>query len=65
MRAVIVLKKGHDVGEQDIIEYCRSRLSSFKKPESVVFIQTLPRNHMGKVLKRELKEKYHYPIVRE
>ena len=62
VRAVIVLKRGNEVGEQDIIEYCRSRLSSFKKPESVVFIEYLPRNAMGKVLKRELKQKYDHPI---
>jgi len=62
VRAVIVLKRGNEVGERDIIEYCRSKLSSFKKPESVVFIEYLPRNAMGKVLKRELKQKYDHPI---
>ena len=62
VRALIVLKRGYEVGEKDIIKYCRSRLSSFKKPESVVFIQGLPRNAMGKVLKGQLKEEHNYPI---
>ena len=62
VRALIVLKRGSEVGEKDIIEYCRSRMSSFKKPESVVFIQGLPRNAMGKVLKGQLKEEHNYPI---
>ena len=62
VRALIVLKRGYEVGEKDIIKYCRSRLSSFKKPESVVFIQGLPRNSMGKVLKGKLKEEHNYPI---
>jgi acyl-CoA synthetase (AMP-forming)/AMP-acid ligase II len=62
IRAIIVPKIGSQVDEEEIIEHCRSRLSSFKKPESVVFIEYLPRNAMGKVLKRELKQKYYHPI---
>ena len=48
--------------EEEIIEYCRQRLASYKKPESVVFIQELPYNTMGKVLKRVLREQYNQPI---
>jgi acyl-CoA synthetase (AMP-forming)/AMP-acid ligase II len=40
------------------MEYCRTRLASFKRPRSVIFIDELPRNPMGKVVKRELREKY-------
>ena len=56
VRAVVVSKPGHEVEEDDVIEYCRQRLASFKKPESVVVIAELPRSPMGKVLKRILKE---------
>ena len=57
-RAVVVLKgNGHVTGD-DIIEHCRSRLAGFKRPRSVVFLDSLPRNAMGKVLKKELREKY-------
>ena len=52
-----------EASEEAISEYCRQRLASFKKPESVVFCKELPRNPMGKVLKRLLKEEYSYPVV--
>ena len=63
VRAIVVLKDGGQASEDDISEYCRQRLASFKKPESVVFCEELPRNQMGKVLKRILKEEYSYPVV--
>ena len=65
VRALVVLKDGAVVSEEDISEYCRQRLASFKKPESVIFCNELPRNQMGKVLKRILKEEYSYPVVVE
>ena len=48
--------------ESELIEYCRPKLAGFKRPRSVVFVNALPRNVMGKVLKRELREQYGYPI---
>jgi acyl-CoA synthetase (AMP-forming)/AMP-acid ligase II len=51
-RAVVVLKKGEVTTPEEIIEYCRSRLAGFKRPRSVVFIDALPRNPMGKVLRK-------------
>ena len=57
-RAVIALKKGIEATEEEIIEYCRERLAGFKRPRSVIFVESLPRNPMGKVLKKELREKY-------
>ncbi len=57
-RAIVVKKKGENVGSEEIVEYCRSRLAGFKRPRSVVFIDSLPRNQMGKVLKKELREKF-------
>ena len=62
VRAIVVLKKGQTAEEDEIIEFCRQRLSSYKKPESVVFCDELPRNPLGKVLKRVLKEDYSYPV---
>lgn len=55
-RAVVVLKKGEVATAEEIIEYCHSRLASFKRPRSVVFMEALPRNQMGKVVKRILRE---------
>lgn len=60
-RAVVVLKKGNRASHEEIIEFCRTRLSSFKRPRSVVFVDALPRNAMGKTLKKELREKYGQP----
>jgi len=56
--AVVVLKKGETADMQEIMAYCRSRLAGFKRPGSVIFIDSLPRNPMGKVLKKKLREKY-------
>ncbi len=55
--AFVVLKRGETATEEEIIEYCRSMLS-FKRPRAVVFLDSLPRNPMGKVLKRVLREQY-------
>jgi acyl-CoA synthetase (AMP-forming)/AMP-acid ligase II len=60
-RAIVVLKKEEAATAEEIMEYCRSRLASFKRPRSVLFIDSLPRNPMGKVLKKELREKFGQP----
>jgi len=57
-RAVVVLKKGEVTTPEEIIEYCRSRLAGFKRPRSVVFMDALPRNPMGKVLRKKLREEH-------
>jgi acyl-CoA synthetase (AMP-forming)/AMP-acid ligase II len=58
IRAVVVLKDNQNCTPEEITEWCRARLASFKKPESVVFVEELPRNPMGKVLKRVLREQF-------
>jgi acyl-CoA synthetase (AMP-forming)/AMP-acid ligase II len=60
-RAVVVLKKGETAIQEEIIEYCHSKLSGFKRPRSVVFVDALPRNPMGKVLRKKLREEYGQP----
>jgi acyl-CoA synthetase (AMP-forming)/AMP-acid ligase II len=61
VRAVVVGRSG-EVTEKQIIEFCREKLAGFKRPRSVVFVDELPRNVMGKVLKRDLREEYSYPL---
>jgi len=56
--AVVVVKQGEEVADNEVMDYCRSRLAGFKRPGSVVFIDSLPRNQMGKVLKKELRKKF-------
>ncbi|MBI3953196.1 MAG: long-chain-fatty-acid--CoA ligase [Chloroflexi bacterium] len=58
VRAVVVKRPHSRVSAEELIEFCHQRLASFKKPESVVFVDELPRNPMGKVLKRVLREQY-------
>ena len=62
VRALVVARPGRNVDESDVIEFCRQRMSSFKKPESVVVLSELPRNPLGKVLKRVLREDHSYPV---
>jgi len=55
-RAFIVLKPGEDgLTAEALIAHCRSRLAGFKTPKEIVFLDVLPRNPSGKVLKRELR----------
>jgi acyl-CoA synthetase (AMP-forming)/AMP-acid ligase II len=62
VRAIVVVKSEPPVLNTALIEYCRERLASFKRPESIVFVDELPRNALGKVLKRVLREQYSEPI---
>ncbi|WP_417519311.1 acyl-CoA synthetase [Minwuia sp.] len=54
--AVVVLKKGAELSAEDLISHCRANLATFKTPKRVEFVQALPRNATGKVLKRTLRE---------
>jgi len=57
-KAFCVVKEGcEDCTPEEIMEYCRANLASYKRPRMVEFIDELPRNPMGKVLKRVLREK--------
>jgi long-chain acyl-CoA synthetase len=53
--AFVVLKQGATATEQEIIDFCRSQIASFKCPRRVVFRDELPKNNTGKVLRRELR----------
>ena len=57
-RAVVVLKNGKTATADELIEFCRGRLASFKRPGSVVFVDELPKTNTGKVLMRVLRERY-------
>jgi acyl-CoA synthetase (AMP-forming)/AMP-acid ligase II len=55
---VVVLESGETTSEEEIIDFCRERIAGFKCPKSVDFVQALPKNPAGKILKRELRERY-------
>lgn len=44
VKAIVVLKPGHDASEADIVEHCRARIASYKKPRFVAFAEEIPRN---------------------
>jgi fatty-acyl-CoA synthase len=58
VKAIVVLRAGETATADDLIEFCRSQLAGYKRPRSVDFVSELPRNASGKVLKKELREKY-------
>ncbi|MBN8874522.1 MAG: AMP-binding protein [Rhodospirillales bacterium] len=56
--AFVVLRPGHAADEATLIAHARQHLAPFKLPKKVVFVDTLPRNTAGKLLKRELRRTY-------
>jgi long-chain acyl-CoA synthetase len=57
-KAVVVRLPGADLVEADVLVHCRQRLAGFKCPTSVDFVDELPRNPSGKVLKKDLRALY-------
>jgi len=55
--AAVVLRPGSRATPDELSEYCRSRLASFKKPELIQVVEELPRNPLGKILRKELRER--------
>ncbi|WP_078428631.1 class I adenylate-forming enzyme family protein [Alkalihalobacterium alkalinitrilicum] len=56
--AVIVVKEGEQLSEEEINAFCRQRLAGYKVPKKFLFIDQLPRNASGKIQKFILREKY-------
>lgn len=54
-KAFVVLKKEGEINEEEIINYTKTKIASYKCPKSINFINELPRNPSGKVLRRELR----------
>jgi fatty-acyl-CoA synthase len=57
-KACVVLKPGERATEEELIDFCRMQLSHYKCPRSIDFFESLPKTATGKLLKRELREKY-------
>jgi acyl-CoA synthetase (AMP-forming)/AMP-acid ligase II len=58
VKAVVVLRPMSPATESELIAYCRDTIAHYKAPKSVDFIESLPRNPSGKVLKRVLRAPY-------
>jgi fatty-acyl-CoA synthase len=57
-KAVVVLKQGQTLTEEEVLDFCQGKLARYKIPKSVVFVDSLPRTAAGKVLKRELRQAF-------
>ncbi|HWL84166.1 MAG TPA: AMP-dependent synthetase, partial [Polyangiaceae bacterium] len=58
VRALVVVAPGATLRPGDIIRHVRGRVGEYKVPRAVEFVETLPRNAAGKILKRQLREPY-------
>ena len=56
VHAVIAMKKGQKCTAEEIILFCKKQIAGYKVPKSVEFVEALPKNSAGKILKRELKK---------
>ena len=57
-KALVALKPGASTSESELLDFCRERLSHYKCPHSIEFLDSLPKTGTGKLLKRELRKKY-------
>lgn len=58
VKAIVVLKEGHQATEQELISFCKERMAHYKAPKSVDFVQQLPKTGSGKIYKKGLKDRY-------
>ncbi len=58
VKAVVSLVAGRSVTADELIAFCKDHVASYKKPQSIDFINDLPKNNYGKILKRELRAQY-------
>ena len=57
----VIVKRDDALTEADVMDFCQGRLARFKQPKEVVFVDELPRNPSGKILKRILRERFPGP----
>jgi fatty-acyl-CoA synthase len=57
-RALVAVKAGQALTEEQVLDHCRANLAKYKVPKSVVFVPALPRNPAGKVVKGDLRKAY-------
>ena len=56
-KAFVVLKAGQAVSPDELIEYCRGKIATYKLPREVAFVDELPRTPTGKLLRRVLRQR--------
>jgi len=58
IKAVVARLPGQTATEEELISFCKHNIASYKKPKSIDFVDELPKNNYGKILKRDLRAKY-------
>jgi acyl-CoA synthetase (AMP-forming)/AMP-acid ligase II len=58
VHALVVLNRGAQATEEEITEFCRKHIAHYKAPKSVEFLESLPKNPQGKILKKDLRKRY-------
>jgi long-chain acyl-CoA synthetase len=58
LKAVVVIKPGAKIGGAELQQFCKERLSSYKVPKSVEFVESLPHTEVGKVNKVKVREMF-------
>ena len=58
VKAVVALHKGETLSEEELREFCKGRLASYKRPKSIEIWEDLPKNATGKLLRRKVRERY-------
>jgi acyl-CoA synthetase (AMP-forming)/AMP-acid ligase II len=58
VKAVVTLKTGQNVTEEELIEFCKKSLGSVKSPKSIEFWDALPRTAAGKISRKDIRKKY-------
>ncbi|MEO7548611.1 MAG: acyl-CoA synthetase [Ramlibacter sp.] len=56
--AVVVVKAGQALTQQEVLDFCQQHMAGFKAPKAVVFVDALPKNPSGKLLKRDLRARH-------
>ncbi|ERN54953.1 long-chain-fatty-acid--CoA ligase [Alkalihalophilus marmarensis] len=56
--AVVVLREGHQLTEEEVVQFARSKMAHFKAPKSVVFAEALPKTASGKIQKVQIRKEY-------
>jgi acyl-CoA synthetase (AMP-forming)/AMP-acid ligase II len=58
VKAVVRVRDGHSVGADELIALCAANLAGYKRPRSVDFVEDFPRDAAGKLIKRQLRDRY-------
>jgi len=56
VKAVVVLNEGMNSDSEELIQHCKRRIASYKKPQTIEFVKEIPKNAHGKILRRKLRE---------